>query len=246
METLVRGVATGETNNLQNYLQEALGEASKIITPYWPISTFIASNGLGGLEDKAFVEAMKYGQDWRGTAGFLPLAKYRKFFEQGRITNTDLKIAIDNTLRDANLPRTIRIEDKLIATEQLYRNWLEASTMPAQLKQSKSVIWEVVERRLKTLQLIDTGYTALVKTRGERTVIKDKQTVTEVINKRMISWCAAFLDEGQAAWQMPGREKGFYQCWKALAGLDNSLKAYTKQPLAKKVQALPEEAGKRW
>ena len=47
METLVRNATTGETNKLQDYLEQAIAEASKIITPYWPISTFIASNGLG-------------------------------------------------------------------------------------------------------------------------------------------------------------------------------------------------------
>ena len=244
METLlVKGDVTEEANNLHDYLQQAIVEASKIITPYWPISTFIASNGLGGLEHKAFAEAMKDGQDWRGTQGFLPLATYHDFFEQGRITETDLKTAITNTVRDANLSRTVEIGDKLIAIEQLYHNWLHSSETPAQLWQNKTSIWQAVEQRLKALELLDDNTATPVKTIGEKTVTKHGQTLTEVINNSMITWCAAFLDEGQAAWAMPGRENGFYQCWKALAGLDNSLKAYIKQPLAKRVQALPKEAG---
>ncbi len=242
METLVKSVASGETTNLHIYLQQALVEANKIITPYWPISTFIASNGLGGLEHKTFAEAIQYGQDWRGAQGFLPLAVYHKFLEQGRITEADLKIAISNTLRDANLPPTLKIGDKSMAIEQLYRNWLHRSETPAQIRQSRAAIWQTVERRLQTGPLFNLSDIAPVKTIGEKTVTKNGQTVTEIINQRMITWCAAFLDEGQAAWDMPGREKGFYQCWKALAGFDNSLKAYTKQPIAKKVGALPEKA----
>ncbi len=236
METLVKGSDTG------HYLQQAVEEASKIITPYWPISTFIASNGLGGLEHKAFAEAMKYGQEWRGTQGFLPLAAYHKFFEQNRISEADLEIAIANTLRDANLSQTLRIADKVLNVGQVYQSWLHNSATPAQIKQAKTAFWEVVARRLQALRLFNNSTTAPTKTIGETIITKNGQIIAEVINQRMITWCAAFLDEGQAAWDMPGREKGFYQCWKSLAGLDNSLKAFTKQPIAKKVQALPEEA----
>ncbi len=244
METLVRGVATGETTNLHIYLQQALVEANRIITPYWPISTFIASNGLGGLEHKAFAEAIQYGQDWRGAQGFLPLAVYHKFFEQGRITEADLEIVISNTLRDASLPPTVMIGDISVAIEQLYRNWLHSCETLTEIRQSKAALWQTVEHRLQTEPLFNLSDTAPVKTVGEKTVTKNNRTITEIINQRMITWCAAFLDEGQAAWEMPGREKGFFQCWKALAGLDNSLNAYTKpkQTIAKKVGALPEEA----
>ncbi len=37
------------------------------------------------------------------------------------------------------------------------------------------------------------------------------------INHELIKWCEAFLDEGHATWPMPGREKGLYEAWKALA-----------------------------
>lgn len=44
--------------------------------------------------------------------------------------------------------------------------------------------------------------------------------LTSRVNHYMIKWCAAFLDEGLAAWAMPGRERGFYAAWKALAKCD--------------------------
>jgi uncharacterized protein YbcC (UPF0753/DUF2309 family) len=42
-------------------------------------------------------------------------------------------------------------------------------------------------------------------------------------NRYMIKRCAAFLDEGMAAWRMPGRALGFYDAWKSLAENDWSL-----------------------
>ncbi|TRO66974.1 DUF2309 domain-containing protein [Christiangramia sabulilitoris] len=37
----------------------------------------------------------------------------------------------------------------------------------------------------------------------------------------MAKWLAAFMDEGLAEWQMPGRKKGFYKAWRDLARYDN-------------------------
>ena len=44
----------------------------------------------------------------------------------------------------------------------------------------------------------------------------------EQINNQLIKWVAAFLDEGLAGWEMPGREEGFYQAWRGLAQNDLS------------------------
>ena len=39
----------------------------------------------------------------------------------------------------------------------------------------------------------------------------------------MAKWLAAFLDEGLAEWQMPGKEDGFYAAWRQLAPYDRDL-----------------------
>jgi uncharacterized protein YbcC (UPF0753/DUF2309 family) len=40
----------------------------------------------------------------------------------------------------------------------------------------------------------------------------------------MAKWLAAFMDEGLAEWQMPGKEEGFYHAWRKLAIYDKSLR----------------------
>jgi len=62
------------------------------------------------------------------------------------------------------------------------------------------------------------------------------------VNNELIKWCEAFLDEGHATWSMPGREKGFYEAWRALAmnewstcGIRNSnnkIRALSIDPIA--------------
>ena len=47
--------------------------------------------------------------------------------------------------------------------------------------------------------------------------------LTERVNRYMIKQCANFLDEGLAAWRMPGRALGFYDAWRGLANSGRSL-----------------------
>ncbi len=46
--------------------------------------------------------------------------------------------------------------------------------------------------------------------------------VVDQINNQLIKWVTAFLDEGLASWEMPGREEGFYQAWRNLVQKDFS------------------------
>jgi len=46
------------------------------------------------------------------------------------------------------------------------------------------------------------------------------EDVGELVDSYLITLCAAFLDEGQAAWRMPERALGFYGAWRALASRD--------------------------
>ena len=43
------------------------------------------------------------------------------------------------------------------------------------------------------------------------------------VDRLMVKWLMAFLDEGLAEWEMPGKDKGFFQAWKALAKYDNEI-----------------------
>ncbi|WGK65510.1 DUF2309 domain-containing protein [Croceiramulus getboli] len=43
------------------------------------------------------------------------------------------------------------------------------------------------------------------------------------LDRMMIKWLSAFLDEGLAEWQMPGKEQGFFKAWSALAPYDQEL-----------------------
>lgn len=53
------------------------------------------------------------------------------------------------------------------------------------------------------------------------------------IDTIMAKWLAAFLDEGLAEWEMPGKQKGFYKAWRSLAEFDNELAVQSKKSIPK-------------
>ncbi len=69
--------------------------------------------------------------------------------------------------------------------------------------------------------------------------------VVEKINNQLIKWVTAFLDEGLAGWEMPGRKEGFYQVWRNLAQKDFSGQLLGIRDFTQKVHnfpAAPEDA----
>jgi uncharacterized protein YbcC (UPF0753/DUF2309 family) len=63
--------------------------------------------------------------------------------------------------------------------------------------------------------------------------------VVDQINNQLIKWITAFLDEGLASWEMPGREEGFYLAWRNLAQKDFSGQLLGISDFSQKVQDLP-------
>lgn len=61
----------------------------------------------------------------------------------------------------------------------------------------------------------------------------DWQNPKHQLDRLVVKWLSAFVDEGLAEWPMPYKEKGFYHAWKTLAYLDTDIsnrKALKKLP----------------
>jgi uncharacterized protein YbcC (UPF0753/DUF2309 family) len=71
-----------------------VSNAGSIAAPYWPLTTFVAVNPLGGLTDLAFDDATSAARAWFGARTHLPLAAYRAEHARGTVTDADLDRAI--------------------------------------------------------------------------------------------------------------------------------------------------------
>ncbi len=69
--------------------------AGSIAAPYWPLTTFVAVNPLGGLTDLPFGDTARPPlRRWFGARTHLPLEAYRAEHARGTVTDADLDRAI--------------------------------------------------------------------------------------------------------------------------------------------------------
>ena len=201
--------------------------ASETISYYWPMRTFVHHNPLHGMEDLPFEEGVRCGERWLGGSGYLDAATFRDYFRAGRIQPRHLDLALRSLLRPGEM--------KLGARQITHLDVLRACLIGDVSAPAKDVVDSYLERHPD--RKIIAELTQVLSPDGkqtERTTARDGQAqplgtaaswcdralateIGEQINREMIKWCEAFLDEGHATWEMPGREKGFYAAWKFLA-----------------------------
>lgn len=211
--------------------------AGEAIAVFWPMRTFIHHNPLHGFEDLEFDEALKRGEDVFGGRGYLSLDVSRRFYFEGRIDERRL----EELLRSVATEEAVEIGGKKISHLDVLRALLVHGVDVPSPEQAEVLsrrasdrdLLESLSRRLQTvIQVRDLARGMLTAAHGDRAVLGQQMTVagwcdrtlgtgiTTFINDTLIKWCAAFLDEGQAAWAMPLRHHTFYGAWRALSHYD--------------------------
>ena len=71
-----------------------VARAGAFVAPYWPLTSFVAVNPLGGLQDHSFAEASALAAKWFGARTHLALDDYRDEYTRGRIGQADLDRSI--------------------------------------------------------------------------------------------------------------------------------------------------------
>jgi len=177
--------------------------AGEVLAEAWPIETFIAVNPLGGFEDLPFGEAIQRAGELLGSRGTLGEEAFRQAYAKGRITEADLVKAIARRVPQAVAEPAVKLGEKTVApVELLLADLLEGRSEPPPVRLEKTVSEEIAP------------------------------WVAEDVDAQTSKWCGAFLDTGQATWQMPGREQGFYPAWRDLVARDRKLPASAREALA--------------
>ena len=245
-----RTFTDAERMELRSHVELA-GEA---IASYWPMRTFIHHNPLHGLEELPFDQAVKRGEQLLGGKGYLPGALYRRYVAEGRIRPEDLThvltpLAGDRQVTFAGRPLShlelLRLSmmhglgDPSLeaqatdgATDQIVA-WLASLADEAKTIQTEALLpWEPLD--LCSQETL-SGWC-------DRTL---GTSIVSDINEQMVKWCGVFLDEGEASWVMPERQRTFYRSWKRLARYDVGLRLLGVMDAAQKIDAMddrPEEA----
>ncbi len=207
--------------------------AGEVIAQYWPMRTFVHHNPLHSIEYLPFEVAVKRGKRFLGGNGYLPSHLYREYLKTGRIRPHHL----DDALKPFVIDKQGSIGPHTVTHGSVLRACLaDGLCAPAmeplddQLEDPDRPLIDALAHKLEYVLLpfslddrirkvVDENQAALCRwltlshwcddTLGTR--------IVQQINEQMIKWCGAFLDEGHATWTMPGREKGLYEAWKAMA-----------------------------
>ena len=206
--------------------------AAECVSQFWPMRTFIHHNPLHGLEAAGFHEAIRIGQQLFGARGYLSPELFRQYLDTGRMTVEHL----DEALRPIVEQKEIRLAGRVVSHQEVLRAVL-LQGCPSRGAKAEAELCRILQEPCALGMLLDRlrplhGPWSSTITVAEDVAVARRTTLSawcdtvlgtrlvEWINERLMHWCAAFLDEGQATWPLPNRELGFYEAWRHLAQHD--------------------------
>ena len=221
-----------ETRRME--LRGVIRLAGEVIAQYWPMRTFVHHNPLHSLEYLPFEETVRRGKQFLGGNGYLPSDLYRSYLRSGRIQLRNIDTALTPLVHDKHVTigaHTVSHGDVLRAclVEGLCTPTEEPLEAHWDHDPHQQLVESLADRLASVLTSPDLREKIQAIAEGDQSALGrwitlshwcDQTLGTAIvsqINGELIKWCEAFLDEGHATWPMPGREKGLYGAWKALA-----------------------------
>lgn len=197
--------------------------ASRVIAHYWPMTGFVHHNPIRGLEVDPFDEAVRTAKRFVGGEGYLPNEIYRGFVESGRILPEHIDAALEHRADDQALEFG---GAQVTRRDVMGAHLLEGLTPPTHESLATLIHREPDSQSIRTLAKALPN--ARSDERSPETLGRDLDLTTwcdrrfgtqirTLVDRELIKWCEAFLDEDHASWPMPERPKGFYGAWRALA-----------------------------
>ena len=207
--------------------------AGEVIAQYWPMRTFVHHNPLHSLEYLPFEETVRRGKQFMGGNGYLSGHLYRHYLKAGRIQSTHLDAALKPLVHDKHFvigsrrvthgdvlraclaegictPVVEPLDDQLPDPSNDLINRLAANLAAVPM-------FSDLDERIRSIAEGDQAALCRWLTLSHWCDDTLGTHIVQQINDQLIKWCEAYLDEGHATWAMPGREKGLYGAWKALA-----------------------------
>ncbi|NBT29569.1 MAG: DUF2309 family protein, partial [Gammaproteobacteria bacterium] len=233
------------TETTHTEIRELVSQASGVIAHYWPMSMFVHHNPLHNIESLHFEEAVRVGRRFIGGNGYLPNDVFRAYVESGRIKPDHIDTAIRPHVKD----QSVKLGQHAVSHFDVLRAHLLSACTPPTNETLEAFI-DRSPNKDSLRKLAEHLNPVLKKAKPDESPLARDWTLTEwcdrtlltqltdAIDREIVKWCEAFLDEGHAVWAMPEREKGFYHAWKSLAALEWSPCGIANN--TRKIERLPE------
>ena len=135
-------VAAPLQHDSRQIILDAIHHLDHILPGQAPIHDFVHHNTLHGFQHLPFEEALTQFTALTGIDCYLPETQFRTFFKQGRINDTDINAALQQNLGADGQTEIVRMAERSITRQQLYRQALLhdlSPITPAQLQ------WQIQE-----------------------------------------------------------------------------------------------------
>lgn len=184
-------------------LRRAIDAAAHLLPRQGPIGVFVHHNTLHAFEHLGFEEAVIEAAQLFGAEPYMSEAAYRTELARGRIHLADIDAVLDSETDCVIFPR-------------LTRGSLRRAMITPGVREfdAATVLWRTEQgdlgsdfRKAALRALFEACFTRA--TAHEEEPVQPRP-VDEIVNPWLIRLCAVFLDQGNAYWPMPQRERGFY------------------------------------
>ncbi len=188
--------------------------ASRVIAPLSPISEFAARNPWMGLENQSFNQVAVWLKNIRGIDIYPSASMILSAKSKGEIDETFVKAGLLRWLdsQSFNIPRDV--------AERYCLTALKLDTLPSNLLSSHELEKLVEEFSVLNTDSIENFLKQPISSHVKN---QDGERLINILDYHVIKWCKLYLDESQAGWTMPNREKGFYSAWQRLIQYDPAL-----------------------
>lgn len=216
-------------SNVNFDINDLVKSASKVIVPLGPITKFAARNPWAEMEQHSLEEVARRLKEGCDIDIYPSFSMLNTAWKRGEINEEFLEKKLQQwlDLQEFDLPKDVARRFCRAALFQELQNfdYLQKSEV-------RSIAKELIrfKNHFPKNNTIQTYSKRLEKQNGVK--------ITQILNGQMIKWCKLFLDESQAVWSMPSREKGFYYSWRNLVHNDPAINSSVR----KKLKDLPKEA----
>ncbi len=216
-------------SDLDINIKELVETACSVIVPLGPLTAFAARHPWAHMEHHSFEQVARFFKEMNDVDMYPQDSLIKSAWSRGEIEEEFLESGLQKWLDEQNveLPRDVA---------EAYCRAALTWDQPSSESFSPSEFTHLAKKlsRFQTKKMEKH----VVQTYSQWIENQEGTKVVENLNFHMIKWCKLYLDESQAVWSMPNRQKGFYYAWKELVQHDPALKS----SIRKRLRHAPNEA----
>ena len=192
-----------------------IDEAKNVIVPLSPISIFAARNPWSGLEHQQFDEVARMLWNARNVDIYPSAAIMLEAKTRGEINTEIVEDLTEQWLAQAQF--TIPKND----AEQYVRKAITLES-PSVSQKEQQHIETLLKKRSELNETHHMRYQQKILV-SQYLRADNGQPLNKIVDYHVIKWCKLYLDDAQAGWTMPNRERGLFYAWRHLAQHDPAL-----------------------